>query len=57
MPEHRLAKRLIDWVKNLKADACADTNWQKNVQEGLKNAIITDTDIEDRDALSIKIRE
>lgn len=28
-PEHRLTKKLMDWVENLKATA----NWQKNVQE------------------------
>lgn len=28
-PEHRVTKKLMDWVENLKATA----NWQKHVQE------------------------
>lgn len=54
VPEHWLAKRLMDWVKNLKAT----TNWQKkNLQGDLKSARITDTDIKDRHAYRRKIRE
>lgn len=52
MSERQLTKRLMDWVKNLKAT----TNWQKNVQEDQKIARITDTDIKDRDAFGRKIR-
>lgn len=54
VPEHWLAKRLMDWVKNLKAT----TNWQKkNLQGDLKSARITDTDIKDRHTYRRKIRE
>lgn len=53
MPELCLTKRLMDWVKNVKAT----TNLKKNVQEGLKNARITDTDIKDRDVVRRKIRK
>lgn len=53
MPEHRLTKRLMDWVKTVKAT----TNLKINAQKELKNARITDTDIKDRDVVRRKIRE
>lgn len=53
MPEHRLTKRLMDWVNNIKAT----TNLKKNVQEELKNARLTDIDIKDRNVVRRKIRE
>lgn len=53
MPEHHLTKRLMDWVKNVKAT----TNLKKNVKEEVKNARITDTDTKARDVVRRKIRE
>lgn len=53
MPEHWLAKRLMNWVKISKQQQIGE----KNLQGDLKSARITDTDIKDRHAYRRQIRE